>query len=118
MCNDNNNTGKQTPFTVPEGFFESMEARINAAVQQEHRKRQRTVIVRWAMAGAAAIMVAVTTLIVLWPSSPARQGCLMADAVKSDSTELYMSDTALDEWIALAENDEFLNCEYPIETNY
>ncbi len=117
MSTDFDKMGKQMPFTVPEGFFDTMALNIGNAVDKAERKQQRTTIIKWVMGAAAAAAVAVTTLIALKPATPIDQQLISSNEV-NDSIELYMTDEDLDTWVAINNSDEFLYCDNITETNY
>lgn len=103
--------GKQTPFTVPEGFFESMSESIGQAVERENKRHKRSIIVKWTMSAAAAIAVLACSVAALQfnTTAPAAGNSLLASY--SEGSERYMTDEQLDEWIILTDNDEFINYE-------
>lgn len=110
--------GKKTPFTVPEGFFETMHSDIVKAVEKEQKRKHRATIITWAMSAAAAIAIALISFSVLQPSTGIQSTQDMLADNNSDTYLTNMSDEELDMWITLTNNDEFLNCDNTIETIY
>lgn len=97
-----NNIGKRMPYKVPEGFFEEMHGRlmdktVNAqsstlSLRSSHRRF-------WMSAAAVVLLIAGVSFYALHRMEQA-DAALLAD----ESVETYMSDDALDEWIAIYEN--------------
>lgn len=134
MSNELDKLGKKMPFTVPDGFFETMPQRIGEAIDRENRRKRTGNIVKWTVSTAAAAAIIAIAFLAMKPTAApvmdTGNGTLAAtntaaatteaalgddtalttQDVKSDSTELYMSNEQLDEWLALAECDEFMNC--------
>lgn len=118
MCNDIDKLGKQMPYTVPEGFFPSMEQSIRQAVEKDRQKRRRALMAKWSISVAAAAVAGVIAMVALKPvptCGVVNHDVMASNNVANDSTEVYMSDELLDEWITLSENDEFINCENEME---
>lgn len=117
MSNDIlNKVGKKTPFTVPDGFFETMHSDIVKAVEKEQRRKHRATIITWAMSAAAVLAIALISLSVLRPSTSNHTQDMLAN--NSDTYVTNMSDEELDMWITLTNNDEFLNCNNTEDTLY
>ena len=102
MENDLEKMNKTLPYTVPEGFFEEMHGRlmdktVNAqsstlSLRSSHRRF-------WMSAAAVVLLIAGVSFYALHRMEQA-DAALLAD----ESVETYMSDDALDEWIAIYEN--------------
>ena len=99
-----NNIGKRMPYKVPEGFFEEMHGRLMEETAhldsrpstlsfQPSRKRF------WMSAAAVVLLIAGVSFYALHRMEQV-DAALLAD----ESVETYMSDDALDEWIAIYEN--------------
>ncbi|MCF0181614.1 MAG: hypothetical protein HUK11_05100 [Muribaculaceae bacterium] len=114
MTYDIETMGKTMPFTVPQGFFEQAKRDINAAIDRERQRKQRATFVKWTMSAAAAIALAVVSVVALKPAQPELNSTLLA---QNESLETLMSDEQLNEWIEISENDVFLSCEDEME-NY
>lgn len=137
MSNEIEKIGKQTPFTVPDGYFESLHDSISQAVDRENTKRRRTLMVKWTLSAAAAIAaIAIAGLAIFKSTSPAQVNnapTMMAqnsdtmtqttvttatdqqqtarEIATIDSKEIQeLPNDQLDELVALAECDEFINC--------
>lgn len=101
-----NNIGKRMPYTVPEGFFDEMHGRlmektvgssdatVNYQLSTVHSRRRF-----WMSAAAVVLLIAGVSFYALQRSEQSETN-LLAD----ESVETYMTDDALDEWIAIYEN--------------
>ena len=97
-----NNIGKRLPYKVPEGFFEEMHGRLmektvnaQSSTLSLHSYHRRF----WMSAAAVVLLIAGVSFYALHRMEQA-DAALLAD----ESVETYMSDDALDEWIAIYEN--------------
>ena len=91
---------KNAPFSVPEGYFDSLPQRVAARIAAEKPQRRSTPLRRWWIAAAAACVAAVLLLAIRLYTAPA--------------TELtaYEDDA---EYIELMDIDERSLAEYSIE---
>ena len=97
-----NNIGKRMPYKVPEGFFEEMHERLmdkTVNAQSSTLRLQPSRRRFWMSAAAAVLLIAGVSFYAL-QSTEQSDTALLAD----ESVETYMSDDALDEWIAIYEN--------------
>lgn len=120
MSTEFNKIDKRMPFTLPDGYFEQAKQCIYNEIAKDKRRHQRSAIIRWSLSAAAAIMVAITTFIVLHPTSHGvtnHDMLSLNNSTITDSTELYMTDEDLNDWVMIAENDMFITCGNELETN-
>ncbi len=95
-----NNIGKRMPYTVPEDFFDEMHGRlmekttVNSQLPTVHSRSRF-----WMSAAAVVLLIAGVSFYALQRSEQSEAN-LLAD----ESVETYMTDDALDEWIAIYEN--------------
>lgn len=103
-----NNSSKKMPYTVPEGFFEDMhrhlldEVRANAdhplhVDMTPHANARKKF---WMSAAAVVLLIAGVSFYALQRMEETETPLL---ASQSESVESYMTDEALDEWIAIYE---------------
>ena len=101
---------KRMPYTVPEGFFEEMHERLmetsshlylQPSVQQGSVTHHRSFKRFWMPAAAVVLLVAGVSFYALHRMGQSEPS-LLAD--QTEAVETYMSDDALDEWIAIYEN--------------
>ena len=99
-----NNIGKRMPYKVPEGFFEEMHGRLME--DTSHLSAQPSTLSLhsshrhfWMSAAAVVLLIAGVSFYALHQTEQT-DASLLAD----ESVETYMSDDALDEWIAIYEN--------------
>ncbi len=108
MINNIDNQGKQLPYTVPQGFFESSATAIQAAVNRERSKRRRASIVKWSLSAAAAAAIAVTLLVTLKPGNNTLPSSTLVAQQTSDQVIAGMSDEDLDMCVVINNCDEYL----------
>ena len=107
--------GKRTPYRVPEGFFERMQAETMERVAEEKRKK-KIYRLKWGVSMALAVAAMVCGFI-FFPSAPT--GVAEPDYTKewlaqmtgdTDEMDLYLqglSDEELEAWVEFSENDIF-----------
>ena len=97
------NNDKRMPYTVPDGFFEEMHQHLMATAPksqllvQHHQVSQRL----W-MSAAAAVLLLIGVSFYALIGTEKTESSLLAD--QQEGIETYMSDEALDEWIAIYED--------------
>lgn len=101
---------KNTPYRVPETFFDDFHGRLSAKIKEE-KERRRSKILRIVGSAAAAVLIVVTTTIAV---NEGRQHRLHEQelAALAESPEKYMSDEKLEAWVDFYENDLFINAQY------
>ena len=99
-----NNNGKRMPYTVPEGFFEDMHRhlmeRVDTQVDQHQTVNMNARKKFWMSAAAVVLLIAGVSFYALHRMGEIENSLL---AEQSESVESYMTDEALDEWIAIYE---------------
>jgi hypothetical protein len=96
---------KRMPYTVPDGFFEEMHQRLmetapkSQPLVQPHRASRRL----WMSVAAAAVFLIGVSFYALMENGKT-EASLLAD--QSEGIEKYMTDEALDEWIAIYEDKD------------
>ena len=108
---DFNEVGKRTPFRIPDGFFERMQAETLKRVSEEKRKK-RLYRLRWGVSVALAVAAMVCGF-VFFPETPKMEPLehttgLLATSNAYDAVDLYvqgLSDEELEDWIEFSEND-------------
>ena len=110
---DFNSIGKRTPFRMPEGFFERMQAETMRRVTEEKRKK-KLYRLKWGVSVALAI-AAMVCGIVFFPSVPTEvvyptntNEWVAQMTGDTDAMDLYLrdiSDEELEEWVEFSEND-------------
>jgi hypothetical protein len=113
---DFNSIGKRTPFRMPDGFFERMQAETMKRVAEEKRQK-KLYRLKWGVSVALAIAAMVCGF-VFFPSAPSEVVyptyanewvAQMTD--DTDAMDLYLqgvSDEELEEWMEFSENDIFI----------
>ena len=112
---DFNSIGKRTPFRMPEGFFERMQAETMKRVAEEKRKK-KLYRLKWGVSVALAIAAMVCGIVffpsvpteVVYPANTSEWMAQMTD--DTDEMDLYLqdlSDEELEEWVEFSENDIF-----------
>ena len=98
------NNGKRMPYTVPEGFFEDMHRhlmeRVDTQVDQHQTVNMNARKKFWMSAAAVVLLIAGVSFYALHRMGEIENSLL---AEQSESVESYMTDEALDEWIAIYE---------------
>ena len=110
---DFNSIGKRTPFRMPEGFFERMQAETMRRVTEEKRKK-KLYRLKWGVSVALAI-AAMVCGIVFFPSVPTEvvyptntNEWVAQMTGDTDAMDLFLrdiSDEELEEWVEFSEND-------------
>ncbi len=72
-----NRCGKDNPFTVPEGYFDTLNERIMASVDKSERRK--TIWIRWCTTAAAACVAGLLLFNALAPSVQQQQSDIFAD---------------------------------------
>ena len=101
MKNDLENIGKTMPYTVPDGFFETMEERLMQEVTATKKKPRQRNVALWT---GIAIAASLALLLVL------RQGLPHSDSVLFEQMEVAFNQ--------LSEGDQQLMLEYYDEMDY
>lgn len=117
MNNEIEKLSNKMPYTVPQGFFETMQARIEQAIDKVERRKQRLSIVKWSMATAATVAIAVLSLISLKPTTPLQPIHIAQDATEQNGIGA-IGDEELDLIVAINNSDVFLTCDDEFEVYY
>lgn len=97
-----NDSNKRMPYTVPDGFFEEMHERLMTSSRMlQPAPRSQSTRRFWMSAAAAVLLIAGVSFYALHQTEKT-DAPLLAD--QQESVEAYMTDDALDEWIAIYEN--------------
>ena len=97
------NNNKRMPYTVPDGFFEEMHQHLMAtAPKSQLLVHQHQVSKRLWMSVAAAVLLLIGVSFYALIGTEKTESSLLAD--QQEGIETYMSDEALDEWIAIYED--------------
>lgn len=97
-----NDSNKRMPYTVPDGFFEEMHERLMTSSRMlQPAPRSQSTRRFWMSAAAAVLLIAGVSFYALRQTEKT-DAPLGAD--QQESVEAYMTDDALDEWIAIYEN--------------
>lgn len=97
------NNDKRMPYTVPDGFFEEMHQHLMAtAPKSQLLVQHHQVSKRLWMSAAAAVLLLIGVSFYALIGTEKTQSSLLAD--QQEGIETYMSDEALDEWIAIYED--------------
>lgn len=100
-----NNNDKRMPYTVPDGFFEEMHQHLMVtAPKSQLLVHQHQVSKRLWMSVAAAVLLLIGVSFYALMGTEKVESPLLAD--QSEGIENYMTDDALDEWIAIYEDKE------------
>lgn len=99
FLNDNN---KRMPYTVPDGFFEEMHERMMTSSRMLQPTASHPTVSRFWMSAAAVVLLIVGVSFYALYQGERTDAALLAD--QQESVEAYMTDDALDEWIAIYEN--------------
>lgn len=100
-----NNNDKRMPYTVPDGFFEEMHQHLMVtAPKSQLLVHQHQVSKRLWMSVAAAVLLLIGVSFYALMGTETAESPLLAD--QSEGIEKYMTDEALDEWIAIYEDKE------------
>lgn len=109
---DFNAVGKRTPYRIPEGFFERMQAETLERVAEEKRKK-KLYRLKWGVSVALAVAAMLCGL-VFFPSTQPEpmelSGEWVAQMSGEDAMDMYLqglSDEELEEWMEFSENDIF-----------
>ena len=99
------NNDKRMPYTVPDGFFEEMHQHLMAtAPKSQLLVQHHQVPKRLWMSVAAAVLLLIGVSFYALIGTEKTESSLLAD--QQEGIETYMSDEALDEWIAIYEDKE------------
>ena len=99
------NNDKRMPYTVPDGFFEEMHQHLmETAPKSQLLVPQHQVPKRLWMSVAAAMLLLIGVSFYALIGKENTDSSLLAD--QSEGIEKYMTDEALDEWIAIYEDKE------------
>ena len=91
------------PYTVPDGFFEEMHQHLMAtAPKSQLLVQHHQVSKRLWMSAAAAVLLLIGVSFYALIGTEKTESSLLAD--QQEGIETYMSDEALDEWIAIYED--------------
>ena len=97
------NNDKRMPYTVPDGFFEEMHQHLMAtAPKSQLLVQHHQVPKRLWMSVAAAVLLLIGVSFYARIGTEKTESSLLAD--QQEGIETYMSDEALDEWIAIYED--------------
>jgi hypothetical protein len=97
------NNDKRMPYTVPDGFFEEMHQHLMAtAPKSQLLVQHHQVSKRLWMSAAAAVLLLIGMSFYALIGTEKTESSLLAD--QQEGIETYMSDEALDEWIAIYED--------------
>ena len=97
------NNDKRMPYTVPDGFFEEMHQHLMAtAPKSQLLVQHHQVSKRLWMSAAAAVLLLIGVSFYALIGTEKTESSLLAD--QQEGIETYMSDEALDEWIAIYED--------------
>ena len=97
------NNDKRMPYTVPDGFFEEMHQHLmETAPKSQLLVPQHQVSKRLWMSVAAAVLLLIGVSFYALIGTKKTESSLLAD--QQEGIETYMSDEALDEWIAIYED--------------
>jgi hypothetical protein len=97
------NNDKRMPYTVPDGFFEEMHQHLmETAPKSQLLVQHHQVPKRLWMSAAAAVLLLIGVSFYALIGTEKTESSLLAD--QQEGIETYMTDEALDEWIAIYED--------------